>query len=100
MRTTVGENKVLGRWVGEKLGRARGPVALILPLRGFSQYDREGGVFWDPAADEAFRRAARGAAGGRVEIITVDANINDLEFAQTAVATLLRLVDEAKVRGR
>lgn len=92
MRTTAAENAILGRWVGEKLARARGPAALLLPLRGFSEYDREGGVFWDPEADRAFVEAALAATGGQVEVQQLDLHINDPAFAEAAVATLLRLV--------
>ena len=58
MRTTVEENAILGRWVGEKLAKSKTRPVLILPVRGFSEYDKEGGVFYDPAADKAFMDAA------------------------------------------
>jgi predicted TIM-barrel enzyme len=47
MRTTRSENARLGDWMAEKLNRARGPVGLVLPLRGFSAYDIAGGPFFD-----------------------------------------------------
>jgi uncharacterized protein (UPF0261 family) len=100
MRTTAEENTTLGRWLGEKLARARGPVALLLPLRGFSEYDREGGVFWDPEADRAFVEAAVAAAGGGIEIQHLDLHINDPAFADRAVATLLRLAGEVVRKER
>lgn len=100
MRTTAEENAILGRWVGEKLSRAAGPTALLLPLRGFSEYDREGGVFCDPAADHAFVEAALAAAGERVRIHKLDKHINDPAFAEAAVALLLRLAGEESGIGR
>ena len=93
MRTSAEENAVLGRWVGERIARSRGPAALLLPLRGFSEYDREGGVFYDPAADRAFIEAALAAADG-IETVQMDAHINDPEFAVAAVRLLLRLMGE------
>jgi uncharacterized protein (UPF0261 family) len=94
MRTSVAENAVLGRQVGEKIARSRGPVALLLPLRGFSDYDREGGVFFDPAADRAFVEAALAVVGDRVRVVQMDAHVNDPEFASTAVDLMLRLAGE------
>jgi len=99
MRTTAAENAVLGRWVGERVGDARGPAALLLPRRGFSDYDRAGGVFFDPAADQAFAEAAIAAVAGRVPVIELDLHINDPAFAAAAVDLLLRLVAEAQPRG-
>jgi uncharacterized protein (UPF0261 family) len=89
MRTTREENAVLGRWVGEKLARATGPTALILPLRGFSEYDRAGGVFDDPEADQAFIQAATTALRGGASVIPLDAAINDPGCAERAVEVLL-----------
>ena len=54
MRTQREENLVLGRWVGDKLAKAKRPALLILPLRGFSMYDCAGGAFHAPECDRAF----------------------------------------------
>ena len=96
MRTTSAENAILGRWLGEKAAAARGPTTLLLPLGGFSEYDREGGVFYDPEADQALIAGAVAAAGSRVRVVQVDGNVNDPTFAQAAVEELLRLIGEAR----
>ncbi len=95
MRTSVAENAALGRCVGAKLARARRRPALVLPTRGFSEYDREGGVFWDPDADAAFMDAAVEALGGAGSVIRVDANVNDLACVDVAVEQLLQACAEA-----
>lgn len=96
MRATPEENATLGRWLGEKAAAARGPAALLLPLGGFSEYDREGGVFFDAEADRALATATVAAAGDRVRVVQVAENVNDPAFAQTAVELLLRLIGEAR----
>ena len=92
MRTTVDENRILGRWVGEKLAKATGPSVLLLPLLGFSEYDREGGVFHDPKADGAFMTAAVMALGAHAPVVRLDHTINDPACADRAVALLLELM--------
>jgi uncharacterized protein (UPF0261 family) len=99
MRTTVDENRTLGRWVGEKLAQATGPSVLMLPLLGFSEYDREGGVFHDPDADRAFMEAAATALGGHVPVVRLDHRINDPACADRAVEALLELMRQAKRTG-
>lgn len=92
MRTSPEENAVLGRQIGEKLGRAKSPPVLILPLGGFSDYDRAGGVFYSPEADRAFMDAAIAALAGRGKVVRLDAHINDPACADLAVAELLELL--------
>ncbi|HXP47199.1 MAG TPA: Tm-1-like ATP-binding domain-containing protein [Terriglobales bacterium] len=92
MRTTVEENATLGRWVGEKLARAKRPAVLLLPVRGFSEYDKAGGVFYDPQADSAFMDAAVAALGKQGEVVRVDAYINEPACAETAVVQLLGMM--------
>lgn len=93
MRTTVEESVALGKLIANKSNQARGPVAILVPLRGFSALDVEGGAFYSPAADEAFLGALKHNVKRDVEIIEVDCHINDQRFAEEAVALLLRLSD-------
>jgi uncharacterized protein (UPF0261 family) len=97
MRTTAGENVTLGRWVGEKLANAIRPAVLILPLGGFSEYDRVGGVFYAPEADKAFMNEAVKHLGNRGEAVRLDANINDPICAETAVAHLLDMLRSSDI---
>jgi uncharacterized protein (UPF0261 family) len=83
MRTTPDECAELGRRIARKLVAANGPVALFMPLAGVSMIDAEGQPFHDPAADAALFDALRdGVAGSSVELIELDLNVNDPEFAQ------------------
>lgn len=54
MRTTVEENRQMGRWIAEKLNVCEGEIRFIIPTAGFSALDIDGAPFWDPAADQAF----------------------------------------------
>jgi len=81
MRTTPEENEQIGALIGSFVAARTDSVA-ILPLRGVSALDRDGGPFWDPQADDALFDAIR-AGGGRV--VEVDAHINDPTFARTVI---------------
>jgi uncharacterized protein (UPF0261 family) len=82
MRTTPEECAELGRRIARKLSAATGPTALFVPLKGVSMIDAEGQPFHDPAADEALFGALReGLDRDRVELIELDCNVNDPEFA-------------------
>jgi uncharacterized protein (UPF0261 family) len=94
MRTTPEECAELGRIIAGKLSRARGPVALFVPLKGVSAIDVEGGPFYDPAADEALFEALRANLSDNVELHELEHNINDPEFAHAMVDRLIRYVEE------
>jgi uncharacterized protein (UPF0261 family) len=81
MRTTKEECAELGRQIARKLSAASGPTALFIPLRGVSMIDAEGQPFYDAEADQALFDALRDGLDGRVELIEMDNNVNDPEFA-------------------
>lgn len=97
MRTTPSENRQLGEIIAAKLNACTAPCALVLPLRGVSQIDRENGPFWDPEADGALFDAIRGAlASPCVQLEEVPLHINDKAFGELAAQRLLSLMAAAK----
>lgn len=93
MRTTPEENAQLGKIIAEKANASEGPVSILLPLKGLSQLDSEGGEFWWPEANTALFDAIRAHANAKVEVVDVDANINDPEFVSRATSALLEMLE-------
>jgi uncharacterized protein (UPF0261 family) len=89
MRTTPEENARLGEIMAGKLNRARGPVTVLLPLRGVSALDREGQPFYDPQADAALFDALRQHLSDRIACVELDLHINDAAFADAIAEVLL-----------
>lgn len=97
MRTSREENRKMGEIFAQKANAAQGKVAFIIPLRGFSLLDAlnendEPLIFWDEAADKAFMDGLKNLLNPKIEIETVDANINDPIFAEKAVKKLLDMM--------
>lgn len=89
MRTTAEECRELGRRLAERVAAGHGPRTVMIPLRGVSAIAVADGPFSDPDADAALFDAVRsGLAGTDVEVLELDTDINDREFA-TRAATLL-----------
>lgn len=82
MRTSPAECAELGRIIAEKLNTATGPVTVFVPLRGVSMVSTAGSVFHDPAADDALYAVLRSALSDRVELVELDADVNDPAFAR------------------
>lgn len=87
MRTSVDECRAIGEWIGGKLNAAIGPVRFLIPLRGVSALDIEGGAFRDAEADaELFDAIERTVQwGDNRQLIRLDCHINDPSFAEAAV---------------
>jgi uncharacterized protein (UPF0261 family) len=92
MRTTPEECCELGRILAAKLNLSRGPVAVLLPLKGWSVIDSPGGPFWWPEADGAFCDALRQDLRGDIPVIELDCNVNDAAFSRCCAETLLGLL--------
>jgi uncharacterized protein (UPF0261 family) len=92
MRTTPEENARMGEIFAEKLNAARGPVAVFIPIRGFSEVDAPGKPFWWPEADQAFIDALKSKIRTDIPIVVMDNNINDPEFSGKLAQTLLEML--------
>lgn len=100
MRSNADEVRAAGERIAEQLNRARGPVRLLLPLRGVSMLDAPGQAFYAPAVNAALfdTLRARFAPSDTHRLIELDLHINDAAFA-AALAQQLREVLRA-VPGR
>lgn len=96
MRTTVEENRELGRIIGQKLNLAPGQVEVFLPWGGVSAIDREGQPFHDPAADAACRESLRAALNPTIPVHDMPNHINDEEFALAMARRLVERVQERR----
>ena len=93
MRTNVAENGILGKQLVDKLIGAKAPVEILIPLKGISQIDSVGDIFYDSEADSALFGAIKESADGRVPVTEVDAHINDEAFAKILVERLLKIME-------
>ncbi|TPM21449.1 Tm-1-like ATP-binding domain-containing protein [Mesorhizobium sp. B2-3-6] len=93
MRTTAQECRKIGEWIGTRLARCKGPVHFLVPEKGVSALDIEGGAFFDPQADaalfEAIERTIKPNATRRLTRLPL--HINDPRFAKAAVAAFLEI---------
>jgi uncharacterized protein (UPF0261 family) len=96
LRTNEEENRKIGEMIAVAANAAKGPVAILLPLKGVSMLDSPGGQFWDPQADQACYAAIKQNLKPGIPVVEVDRNINDPEFADKVAETLLGMLDEQK----
>ncbi len=92
MRTNVEENTKMGEMIAHAANQSKGPVAILIPLKGVSMLDSPGGDFWDPEADRACYDAIKRHLKPGIPVIEMDHNINDPEFASKAAELLLEML--------
>jgi uncharacterized protein (UPF0261 family) len=82
---TTGEMRLLGEYIADHVNRALGPKAVALPLNGLDNYFKAGsqwhGVDVTPLLD-----SLRAALDPAIEVVEMDANINDEAFADAVFA--------------
>ena len=82
--------------IAERLNQALGPTLMLIPKRGFSAPNIEGGPLWGPEGNQAMIDGLRQLLKPEVPLVTIDAHINDAVFADTAADALMALIGGAQ----
>jgi uncharacterized protein (UPF0261 family) len=80
----------------EKLNKARGPVKVLIPTRGWSSLDREGSVLHAPEEDKIFVEELRRNLRPEIEIQELDCHLEDVEFALALVEAFVKTEQSRK----
>jgi uncharacterized protein (UPF0261 family) len=90
-RTNAQELREIAREVARKLNQSKGPLAVLIPLKGWSSLDREGMPLYDPEADQAFLQELKTHIKRNIPIVELDLHLNTREFAEEAVNQFIGL---------
>lgn len=96
MRTTPEENEEMGKIFAQKLNAAKGPVAVFIPMGGFSEIDAPEKPFWWPEADQAFVNGLKSILRADIPVVVMDKNVNDPEFSGKVAETLLVMLSKGE----
>ncbi|MCK4790815.1 MAG: Tm-1-like ATP-binding domain-containing protein [Desulfobacteraceae bacterium] len=80
----------------EKINKAKGPIKLVVPLRGWSSLEREGSPLLDPEEDQVFIEELKKNLRIALEIEEVDCNLEDIDTARALVESLDTYMKEEK----
>ncbi len=80
--------------MAERLNAARGPVAVLIPTRGWSEVGSPSEILHDPKANAALVEvAATSGCDESIPLRELDMAINDPAFAELAADTVLGFLD-------
>lgn len=84
IRLTKDETRFLAEQLAAKLNKTVSGIKILIPLRGWSEADREGGVLYAPDTAQLFIDILKKDINPEIEIKLVDHHINDSPFARVA----------------
>jgi uncharacterized protein (UPF0261 family) len=91
------ETTYLANQLAEKLNRDAANIKILVPTRGWSEADREGGPLYDPEINSVFTDRLKEVLDSHIEIQEVNLHINDGAFAQAAANLMDEMVQNNSI---
>jgi uncharacterized protein (UPF0261 family) len=98
MRTTPEECRRIGEAMTQRINESVGPVSVLLPKQGVSMIDLEGAPFHSPEAQEVLLDTIRNGLRDDISCVTMDCEMNAVEYAEHAANTLLAQLNSVGVQ--
>jgi uncharacterized protein (UPF0261 family) len=92
VRLLPDELKEVGKEIAQKLNKARGPVKVFIPLKGFCFPDREGLPHWEPEGNQTMIDAIKENLNPSIPLIELKAHINDPDFIDPVVEEFMSMM--------
>lgn len=99
VRHSTDELEKIAKLFTEKLNKAKAPVKIVVPLKGWSSVDSPGAPTYDPDEDMVFVNKLKEGLKKEIEIIEVPSNMEDPEFSDVILKTALDLFGRSKPNG-
>jgi len=93
MRTTISENRALGRILAEKLNKSTGPACIVFPRGGVSLLDMEAQPFEGKEERQALLDGIRERLKPDIAFIELDSDINNPSVSDAIAEQLLQLME-------
>jgi uncharacterized protein (UPF0261 family) len=88
VRTALEEMNALAKSIAELCNNARGPLKILVPMKGFSAFDSQAGPLYDPDAPGLFAKTLKDSLDDHLALKMLPLHINDFEFARGIIETL------------
>jgi uncharacterized protein (UPF0261 family) len=94
IRLNRDETRTLAERLAEKLNKDADHVKILIPLKGWSEADRDGAPLYDPPLNLFFTQCLRENLHHHIQITEVDHHINDPEFAEVAARLMHQMLQQ------
>jgi uncharacterized protein (UPF0261 family) len=94
IRLNEDETRTLADQLSEKLNKDASTIKILIPLKGWSEADRDEGPLYDPPMNMFFTQCLREKLDHHIQITEVDHHINDPAFAEIAAQMMHQMIEE------
>ena len=94
IRLNEAETRTLADQLSEKLNKDASKIKILIPLRGWSEADRDEGPLYDPPMNLFFTQCLKEKLDHQIQITEVDHHINDQAFAEIAARMMHQMIAE------
>ena len=94
IRLNEDETRTLADQLTEKLNKDATNISILIPLKGWSEADREGGPLYDPPMNRFFTRRLKAKLKPQIQIQETDHHINDPAFAEIAAKMMDQMIQQ------
>jgi uncharacterized protein (UPF0261 family) len=94
IRLNKDETRTLAAVLAEKLNKDISNIRILIPLKGWSEADREEGPLYDPPMNMFFTECLKAKLDHHIQITEVDHHINDAEFGEIAAQMMHQMIRE------
>ena len=94
IRLNEDETRTLADQLTEKLNKDALNIKVLIPLKGWSEADRDEGPLYDPPMNTFFTQRLREKLDHHIQITEVDHHINDQAFAEIAAQMMHQMIGE------
>jgi uncharacterized protein (UPF0261 family) len=99
VRMEQGEMETFARIVADKLNKSKGFTHVLIPVKGWSDADKEGAALHDPSVDAVFTKTLRGLLSPHIPLEEMAVHISDPDFALRAVEVLHAMIQRKNTQG-
>ena len=92
LRLSSDELEKVAEAFAKKLNKAKGPVKILIPLKGWSSVDVFGNPTYDPSEDSVFIGKLKEMLKPDIEVIEADVNMEDPHFADSVIRAALDIM--------
>ena len=92
IRLNADETTIMADQLAEKLNLDPTYIKVLIPIKGWSEADREGGALHDPDMNQLFTQRLKQILNPQIEIQEIDHHINDAVFGEIAAKVMDEMV--------
>jgi uncharacterized protein (UPF0261 family) len=96
VRMEASEMEAFAAIIAGKLNKSKGPLHVLVPLKGWSEADREGSTLFDPGVDRVFVDRLKSLLKPAIPVEELDVHISDRAFAERAVDVLHAMIESRR----